>query len=97
MLALKLAKEDGDGKFRSNISVTLGVKKNASKTETSNRGKPYVASADKSDFTWNVVLTYSFSRQIKGGLSTRWQDSNDNYRNRRSHLREISIWTEIRF
>ena len=87
----------GKLKFRSNVSITLGVKMNDSKTETSNRGKQYVASADKSDFSWNAVLTYSFSRQIKGGLSTRWQDSNDNYRNRRSHLREISIWTEIRF
>jgi len=87
----------GKLRFRSQVSITLGVKINSSLSETKQRDKPWVTSTDKSDFTWNLILTYSFSRQIKGGLSTRWQDSADNYRNRRSHLREVSLWTEIRF
>lgn len=84
-------------KFQSQVSITLIVKFNASKAETSSGGRPWVASADKSDFSWSAVVGYSFSRQIKGGLSTRWQDSSDNYRNQRRHMREVSIWTEIRF
>lgn len=87
----------GKLRFRSDVSITFGVKVNAGKSENKQKDKPWVLSTDKSDFSWSLMLTYSFSRQIKGGLSTRWQDSNDNYRNRRSHLREVSIWTEIRF
>ena len=84
-------------KFQSQVSITLNVKINSSKAESSSGGRAWVASSDKSDFTMGVVVGYSFSRQIKGGLSTRWQDSSDNYRNQRRHMREVSIWTEIRF
>jgi hypothetical protein len=87
----------GKLRFRSTVSLNVGVKINSSMSENKQKDKPWVASTDKSDFTWSTSVTYSFSRQIKGGLSTRWQDSNDNYRNRRSHLREVSLWTEIRF
>jgi hypothetical protein len=87
----------GKLKFQSQVSITVTVKFNSSKAETSTAGRPWVSSNDKSDFTWSAILGYSFSRQIKGGLSTRWQDSNDNYRNQRRHMREVSIWTEIRF
>ncbi len=84
-------------KFQSQVSITVTVKFNSSKAESSSTGKPWVASSDKSDFSWSAVVAYSFSSQIKGGFSTRWQDSNDNYRNQRRHMREVSIWTEIRF
>ncbi len=84
-------------KFQSQVSITLTAKFNSTKAETSTGGKPYVASQDKTDFSWSAVIGYTFSRQIKGGLSTRWQDSSDNYRNQKRHSREVSIWAEIRF
>ena len=84
-------------KVQSQVSITVTAKINATKSESSSGGRPWVASADKSDFSMSAVIGYSFSSQIKGGLSTRWQDSNDNYRNQRRHVREVSIWAEIRF
>jgi hypothetical protein len=84
-------------KVQSQVSITLTAKINATKSESSSGGRPWVVSADKSDFSMSAVIGYSFSSQIKGGLSTRWQDSNDNYRNQRRHVREVSLWAEIRF
>jgi len=40
-------------------------------------------------------ISYTFSQQIKGGLSMRWRDSNVS--NQKTHLREVQIWMEIRF
>ena len=65
--------------------------------ENARRGEPFAVTTDKSDITIGPNISYTFSQQIKGGLSARWQDSNDNTLNRKSHVRELQIWTEIRF
>lgn len=87
----------GKLKFQSEVSININVKQNSNQSETSSSGGPFVLTEDKSDFTVQPVISYTFSRQVKGGLSARWQDSNDNYRNRKSHIRELQIWAEIRF
>ncbi|MEA3296864.1 MAG: hypothetical protein U9R56_03275 [candidate division Zixibacteria bacterium] len=87
----------GKIKFQSTVSIRLNVKINSSLTETSTSGRPFAVSTDKSDFTSSAIISYAFSQQIKGGITTRWQDSNDNYRNRKSHVRELQIWTELKF
>ncbi|MFZ5980588.1 MAG: cell surface protein SprA, partial [Candidatus Zixiibacteriota bacterium] len=86
----------GKLRFNSTVQITLDVKFNSNITET-NSGKGYVTSTDKSDLTVSPVISYQFSQQIKGGLSARWQDTQDNYSGRKSHVRELQIWTEIRF
>ena len=87
----------GKVKFRSTVSIDLNVKMNSSLSETSSNGGPFRTSVDKSDFSFSPVVSYTFSQQIKGGLTLRWQDTNDNYKNRKNHTREVQIWTEIRF
>jgi hypothetical protein len=87
----------GRVKFNSNVDIEGNVRINSQKSETSNRGKPFVASTDKSDFSWSLSVRYSFSRELSGGLSTRWQDSRDNYSDRNSHVREVRIWVELSF
>jgi cell surface protein SprA len=87
----------GKLKFTSQMSVQFDVGFNSALSETSTRGGPFVVSSDKSDFTWAASLKYSFSQQVNGGLTARWQDSNDETRNRLSHVRELSIWAELRF
>jgi len=86
----------GKLRFKSTVQITLDVKYNSNISET-NSGSGYVKSTDKSDFTVSPVLSYNFSQQIKGGISARWQDTQDNYSGRKSHVRELQIWTEIRF
>ena len=87
----------GKVKFRSTVDIKVNVKINSSKTETSSSGGPFRPSVDKSDFSFIPIISYTFSQQIKGGLTVRWQDSMDNYRHRKNHTREVQLWTEIRF
>ncbi|MBN1212921.1 MAG: cell surface protein SprA [candidate division Zixibacteria bacterium] len=87
----------GKVKFKSNVSIDLDVKFNSNVSETFKPATGTASSTDKSDLTITPVIQYNFSQQIKGGISARWQDSNDNYYGRKSHVRELQIWTEIRF
>ncbi len=87
----------GKVKFSSTVSIDLNIRYNSELTENSQDGRPFVVTADKSDLTVAPVISYTFSQQIKGGLSARWQDTNDSKINRKSHVRELQIWAEIRF
>jgi hypothetical protein len=87
----------GKIRFKSTMSISLDVKKNASKSETKRAGEGWVVSADKADFAVNTNISYTFSQQIKGGLRAGWQDSSDNFRNRNNHNRTLEGWVEIRF
>ena len=87
----------GKVKFKSNVSIDIDVKFNSNVSETFKPGTGTATSTDKSDLTISPVIQYNFSQQIKGGISARWQDSKDNYYGRKSHVRELQIWTEIRF
>ncbi len=87
----------GRVKFKSQVSITFDVKFNSTTSETSTSGKPFATSTDKDDFTARLQISYTFSSKIKGGMSGRWQDSSDNYRNTKRHVRELRIFTEIRF
>lgn len=87
----------GKIRFKSTMSISLDVKKNASKSETKRTGEGWVISTDKADFSVNTNISYTFSQQIKGGLSAGWQDSSDNFRNRNNHSRTLEGWVEIRF
>ncbi len=82
-------------KFRSTVSITIDVKKNQSITENYDSKGNITSSSEKSDFTVSPDIAYTFSKQIRGGLRMRWSDSNTN--NRKSHLREVQLWVEIRF
>jgi hypothetical protein len=87
----------GKVKFTSTVDIDLGFRYAASKSETAKLGQPFFVSSDKSDFSIIPTISYSFSRQIRGGLSGRWQDTNDHTTNRNSHVRQLQIWVEIRF
>lgn len=87
----------GNLKFTSTVAIDLNVRLNTNVVENSQRGGPFAVTTDQSDITIGPNISYTFSQQIKGGLSARWQDSNDSKTNRKSHVRELQIWAEIRF
>jgi cell surface protein SprA len=87
----------GRVKFTSTVDLEMTVRFNSNISETKQAGGDFATTVDKSDFMFSPVISYTFSRQMKGGLTMRWQDSNDNYRSRKSHTREVQIWTEISF
>lgn len=84
-------------KFRSTVTIELSVKFNSSLSETTSDREQYVANSDKTDLTISPRISYQFSQQIKGGVTGRWQDSSDKRRGQSNHIRELQIWTEIRF
>jgi len=53
--------------------------------------------AELTDFSVAPGVTYNFSTNINGGMRARWQDSSDIRTKKKSHVRELSFWTEIRF
>lgn len=87
----------GKLRFKSEVGINLKVSKNSSFNEKSTSGGPWEPLNDKSDFTITPNISYTFSKQVKGGISGRWQDTADNQSNRRNHVRELQIWAEIRF
>ena len=87
----------GKLKFQSQVDISLNLKISKQKSTTSKPNSADAVSDDKSDFSISPNIAYTFSRQIRGGLTLRWQDTNDNYRVKKSHVREVQLWTEIRF
>ena len=86
----------GKLKFKSQVDLSMNVKLNSSITSNyyfadSSTNEP----VNKSDIAFSPVVAYTFSQQIKGGLTMVWKDSNDKIR--KTHYREVKIWTEIRF
>ncbi|MFQ5499788.1 MAG: cell surface protein SprA, partial [Candidatus Zixiibacteriota bacterium] len=87
----------GRVKIKSTVSIEATVKMNNNLSETSDRGRPFAVRTDKSDFSTSIKVSYNFSRKIKGGLTGLWKDTNDNNIDRKTHLRELKMWVEIRF
>lgn len=42
-------------------------------------------------------VSYRFSAKVTGGFNAKWMDSNDKVQGRQRHVRELGIWTELRF
>ncbi|MEE8576930.1 MAG: hypothetical protein V3T31_06715, partial [candidate division Zixibacteria bacterium] len=87
----------GKIKFESKVGIDLSVRYTHTKSQTSTRGGEFSVMADKSDMTISPVISYIFSSQLKGGVSGRWQDTTDLILDRKSHVRQLQIWLEIRF
>ncbi|UCD18422.1 MAG: cell surface protein SprA, partial [Candidatus Zixiibacteriota bacterium] len=89
----------GRVRFKSTMSVSVDVSMRKEKSEsfpTTGEGTKTLMS-DRSDVMITPSVSYSFSSQIRGGLSGRWQDTNDVKQQRKSHVRELRIWVDIRF
>ncbi len=86
------------GKLKSTLTLNLTVSKKNTKSENNSQNdEGWSTTSDKDDFTVVPRISYSFSSNINGGLSARWQDSNDKTRFQKSHVRELGIWVEIKF
>lgn len=87
----------GKLKFRSQVDISVNLKISNQTSETERPGQEKAVSEDKSAFDIAPNIAYTFSRQIRGGITLRWQDTSDNYRDTKNHVREVQLWTEIRF
>ncbi|MEW6051485.1 MAG: cell surface protein SprA [Candidatus Zixiibacteriota bacterium] len=87
----------GKMKFTSTMQIDLRMQKSDNRSENSTAGGPFTINSNSSDFSISPQISYNFSQQLKGGLSATWQDRNDRYAKRKSHVRELQIFAEIRF
>jgi hypothetical protein len=87
----------GKLKFKSQMTINVNVKYSQEQSITRMPDGSSSQSSNKASFSVTPVISYEFSRQIRGGLRAYWQDTNDQYNNRKSHTRELQFWAEIRF
>ncbi|MEW5924904.1 MAG: hypothetical protein AB1746_13050, partial [Candidatus Zixiibacteriota bacterium] len=84
-------------KFRSTMSVSVEVTIRSQKREESTGDAPLVSAGENKDFMVVPTVSYSFSNQIKGSISARWQDTNNVQQSVKSHVRELRMTVDIRF
>ena len=82
-------------KFRSQVNFSVDIKYNRSLSETWDVTGRTISSNERSEFSIRPDISYSFSQQIRGGLTMRWSDTDNS--GKKNHLREVSIWMEISF
>jgi hypothetical protein len=83
-------------KFNSQLTMSLDISIRNSKTESITDNVKNV-DAHRKDLTVEPKFSYQFSKAITGGLRAKWNDTKDIIQDRNHHIRELGIWTEIRF
>ena len=86
-------------RFQSTLSMSVDVSFKKSMDESASAANDYVfkPTSERTNITIRPSGAYSFSNTVKGGISGRWQDSNDLRSKQKRHTRELSIWVEMRF
>jgi len=84
-------------KFNSTMTMSIQVMLRKQKTEEANNDEELQSKGENTDMTITPTISYTFSSQIKGGITGRWQDTNNSQMQRKSHVRELRIWVDIRF
>jgi hypothetical protein len=84
-------------KFQSTLNLTLDISKRLTKSENVDGAGNVSPGNERTDLTFNPRISYSFSSSINGGLQMRWSDTDDKRTRRKSHIRQVGIWVEIRF
>ncbi|KAA3635433.1 MAG: cell surface protein SprA [Calditrichaeota bacterium] len=82
----------GKLKFNSVVDMKVDFKMNKTTIEDLEINE---ITSEKNDFSVSPVIGYSFSQQIKGGITLVWRDSKD--QKITNYYREVKLWTEIRF
>ncbi|UCE18235.1 MAG: cell surface protein SprA [Gemmatimonadota bacterium] len=85
----------GKVKFQSNLNVNLDFKLDNTKNITKNAANPVT----KDDQTRSISLggSYTFSKKVKGGLKVEISDRHDRKTDKKTMVRDVGLWTEIRF
>jgi len=86
----------GKVKFDSQLSLSLDYMKKFRKSWYMLEGNKNV-DVESIDTSIEPKAAYRFSTKITGGLSARWVDTDDKAQQRKRHIRELGIWTELRF
>jgi hypothetical protein len=84
-------------RLKSTLTLSLGFTITKDREYTSREGFGFQSTLDRSSWRLEPALSYSFSTKVTGGMTARIENSNDNKTGRKHRVRELSIWTELRF
>ncbi|MCD6502408.1 cell surface protein SprA, partial [bacterium] len=89
----------GTLQFENSLQLSLTVQNTARKNETWIVGNESEVTPTQDDSEWSITpsANYNFSRNIQGGMNMKWIDTRDNKLGKVHHVRDISIWVELKF
>ncbi|RKZ29013.1 cell surface protein SprA, partial [bacterium] len=89
----------GTLKFENQLSFSLSVQNAIRKAESWVAGNEEEVSVTRDDNEWSITpsASYQFSRNIHGGMELKWIDTRDNKTDKVHHVRDVSIWVELKF
>jgi len=86
----------GKVKFNSQLTLSLDVSKKHKRSWFNLEGVENT-DIETDEISIEPRASYKFSAKITGGLNARWSDIDDKIQDRKRHIRELGIWTELRF
>ncbi len=84
-------------KFTSNLNLSLDISTRQSLEQTALHGMGFNTKADTRELRVQPTASYSFSKNVTGGLNAVWMNSDDRKTNQKRRVRELGFWTELRF
>jgi len=84
-------------KFTSNLNLSLDVSTRQNVERTALQGLGFNVKADTKELRVQPTASYSFSKNVTGGLNAVWMNSDDRKTNQKRRVRELGFWTELRF
>ncbi|MCP4704332.1 MAG: hypothetical protein GY865_06960 [candidate division Zixibacteria bacterium] len=84
-------------KFKSNLSLSTDISFRKKIDERAANDGGYGETGNETNFMVSPSMQYSFSSQINGGLTGKWQTTNNVAQKKKSNIRELRIWVEIKF
>jgi len=86
-------------RWENSLQLSLTVQRTDRKNETwieGNEGE-VTPVQDDSEWSFTPAASYSFSRNIQGGMEMKWIDTKDNKLAKVRHIRDVGIWVELKF
>ncbi len=89
----------GTLKFENQLTLSLTVQNTTRKTYSWIENSGDEPSRQRDDVEWSFTpsASYNFSRNIQGGMEIKWIDTKDKKVDQVHHVRDVSIWVELKF
>ncbi len=89
----------GTLKFENQLTLSLTVQNTTRRTESWVEGSTDEPTRSRDDYEWSFTpsASYNFSRNIRGGLEMKWIDTHNRRLDQINHVRDVSIWVELKF
>jgi len=84
-------------RFTSNLNLALDISTRENVERTALQGLGFNVKADTRELRVQPTASYSFSKNVTGGLNAVWMNSDDRKTNQKRRVRELGFWTELRF